>query len=67
MGAGASDYTSNLFGETTEQKVKALLPDFYIEDAVVSPEDRETARKAWLMIVEDTSPEFIALKARPEG
>ena len=92
MGAGASDYTSNMFGGTTEEKVKALLPEFYIgkiltatttsfespitdmlhsflapENAVVSPEDRDTARKAWVMIMDDTSPEFIALKARTEG
>ena len=66
MGAAASTFGGNA-GATLEEKVTRLLPGYYIKDAEVTDADVDLAKSAWKMVVDDTSPEFITLKARPEG
>ena len=67
MGAGASTFNSESLGSTLEEKMKALLPDYYVEGTVITPKDVELAKRSWEMIVEDSSPEFNRLQSRPEG
>ena len=66
MGAAASTFGGNP-GATLEEKVNQLLPVYYIKDAQPVDADVDLAKSAWKMVVDDTSPEFITLKARPEG
>ena len=66
MGAAASTFGGNA-GATLEEKVTRLLPGYYIKDAEVTDADVDLAKSAWTMVVDDTSPEFLTLKARPEG
>ena len=66
MGAAASTFGGNA-GGTLEEKVEKLLPGYYIKDALVVEADVDLAKSTWKMVVDDTSPEFMTLKARPEG
>jgi hypothetical protein len=63
MGAGAGSFSADHVGTTYEK----ILPDFYLEGAVVTDDDVDVARFSWSMIVEDASPEFYRLKTRPKG
>jgi hemoglobin-like flavoprotein len=67
MGAGASTFNADSLGKTLEDKMKALLPDYFIEGVVITPNDVDLARNSWQLIIQSTSPEFISLKSRPEG
>jgi hemoglobin-like flavoprotein len=69
MGAGAtsSSFSADSLGTTLEQKMKIIVPDFYLEGAVVTYDDVDVARFSWSMIVEDASPEFYRLKTRSKG
>ena len=67
MGAAASTFNAESLGSTHEEKMKALLPDYYVEGIVITADEVELARRSWQMVVDDTSPEFCRLKSRPEG
>lgn len=67
MGAGASTFNADGLGSTLEEKMKALLPDYFIEGVIVTVQDVDLARSSWQMVVQSTSPEFIRLASRPEG
>ena len=50
-------------GKEKEEELVVVFPSYYIAEVDLALEDCVRARESWLLIVEDSSPEFQAKKA----
>ncbi len=67
MGAGntkSDPYSLHTLKRSDADIVNLMLPVYYTTDQVTKI-DIDNARKAWNMILEDTSPEYLRLKESP--